>query len=215
MYHVEIRRSFQRAWAFNLDERELRDGLVEPWLRGAVVRMGERDWLPRESSLKILEGPRLKPPDLAHGQGWNRAERTARDVTRGLLERERSAAAGVALVASDDATHAAAAELLGRLGVQVLDWHVLRPRLLSGRAVGGGSPAVLAVAGREVVAGEWLFNAGLAKGALGARAVIAWLGAGAPPAQVAELDPLVLAPASEQASLALAERLRQVGADGA
>jgi hypothetical protein len=210
-YHVEIKRSFQRAWAFNLDERALRDGLVEPWLRGAVVRMGERDWLPRESSLKILEGPRLEPPDLAHGQGWNHAERTALDVTRDLLERARSAGAGVALLASDDSTHAAAADLLAQLGVQVLDWRGLRARLLSGRDADGGT-AVLAVAGRAAVTGGWLFDAGLAKGALGARAVVAWLGSGAPPDEVAELDPLVLEPANARTSAALAERLRQVGA---
>jgi hypothetical protein len=215
MFHVEIRRSFQRAWAFNLDDRALHDGVLEPWLRGALVRMGDRDWLPRESSLRILEGPRIEPPDLAHGQGWNRAERTARDVTRELLERERKGVAGVALVASDGAAHAVGAGLLKELGAQVLDWRALRARLIGGRRPDAGdSPTALLIAGPPAPSGEWLFDAGLAKGALGARAVVAWLGEGTAPPQLGELDPLVLDPASPQARATLEERLRQAASAG-
>ncbi len=84
-YHVEIRRSVRRAWAFNLSEATLRETIVEPWLSGRQVELGDRRWEPRESSLRIIEGVELAPQDLAYGQGWNAAERSGEDVTRRLL----------------------------------------------------------------------------------------------------------------------------------
>ena len=32
----------------------------------------------RESTLRVLEGPRLEGPDLSFGQGWSNAERSSR-----------------------------------------------------------------------------------------------------------------------------------------
>lgn len=84
-FHVEVRRSVHRAWAFNLDGETLRRTVLEPWARGAVLRLGDRDWEPSKSSLRVLEGERLHPADLAHGQGWNHASRDGRDVARELL----------------------------------------------------------------------------------------------------------------------------------
>ncbi len=54
-------------------------------MTGRVLRLGDRDWAPSESSLRILEGSRLEGPDLAFGQGWSNAERSSRDVTREVL----------------------------------------------------------------------------------------------------------------------------------
>ncbi len=96
-YHVEIKRGMQRAWAFNLSEAGLRRAVIEPWRQGARARLGDRDWPPGGSTLRILEGPELAPPDLAHGQGPNSAERSAEDVTRRLLA-ELAAAAPAAIV---------------------------------------------------------------------------------------------------------------------
>jgi hypothetical protein len=84
-YHVEIRRGFRRAWSFNFSEETVHADVVNPWLAGRVIELGDREWEPRESSLRIIEGPELSPPDLAHGQGWNAAERSGEDVTRRLL----------------------------------------------------------------------------------------------------------------------------------
>ena len=95
-FHVEIRRSVRRAWAFNLDGDQVRHAVIEPWLAGRTLRLGDRDWLPRDSALRIVEGPELPPQDLAFGRGWGAAERAGEDVTRGLLGEAASARNGSA-----------------------------------------------------------------------------------------------------------------------
>jgi hypothetical protein len=83
-FHVEISGSLEHARVFNLGEAEMRR-IVERWASNRRIELGDREWEPRESSLKILEGRHLDNPDLAFGQGWSNAERTARNVTRGVL----------------------------------------------------------------------------------------------------------------------------------
>ena len=112
-YHVEIRRSLRRAWAFNLDDERVRRGVIEPWLAGRTLRLGDRDWLPRDSALRIVEGPDLPPQRLAFGQGWNAAERSGADVTRRLLgeaANARGAAEGAEIDAIGEALSRALAE---------------------------------------------------------------------------------------------------------
>ena len=84
-YHVQIRRSFRRAWLFNLSEEGLSTAVLEPWIAGRELELGDRRWERRESDLRVIEGPELAPQDLAHGQGWNAAERSGEDATRRLL----------------------------------------------------------------------------------------------------------------------------------
>jgi hypothetical protein len=86
-FHVELRsqRGMRRAWAFNLTRERLTAEVLEPWRVSRKLIFGDREWEPRESELRILEGPAIEPPDLAHGQGPNSAERTARDVTGDVL----------------------------------------------------------------------------------------------------------------------------------
>jgi hypothetical protein len=84
-YHVEIKHSIRRAWAFNLSEERVSADVAGPWLAGQMIELGDREWEPRESSLRIIEGPELAPPDLAYGQGWNAAQQSGEDVTRRLL----------------------------------------------------------------------------------------------------------------------------------
>jgi hypothetical protein len=93
LFHVEISATALRhARVFNLGEEELRGSILEPWMADRTIELGDHEWVPHESSLKILEGPRLEGPDLAVGQGWSNAERSARDVTREVLaEAERNA----------------------------------------------------------------------------------------------------------------------------
>jgi hypothetical protein len=92
-FHVEIKATTMRhARAFNLSQEKLRLSILEPWMADRTIELGDHEWVPHESSLRILEGPRLEGPDLASGQGWSNAERSAREVTREVLaEAERSA----------------------------------------------------------------------------------------------------------------------------
>jgi hypothetical protein len=85
-FHVEISGGINHARAFNLSLEDLRRQILEPWLTDRPLELGEREWPPRESSLRILEGPHLDNPDLSFGQGWSNAERSAKDVTRHVLE---------------------------------------------------------------------------------------------------------------------------------
>jgi hypothetical protein len=85
-FHVEVSSSPHRARAFNLDRAGLWQAILEPWVAGRVFEFGEREWNPRESGLTILEGKAMDPPDLAFGQGWSNALRSARDVTREAMD---------------------------------------------------------------------------------------------------------------------------------
>jgi len=73
-FHVEIRRSYRHARAFNLGYEELVRGVLEPWRRGNVVDFGELEWEPAESTLTVLEGPKMAAADLTMGRGWSNAE---------------------------------------------------------------------------------------------------------------------------------------------
>jgi hypothetical protein len=59
--------------------------VVDAWRAGSCLRLGDRDWLPRDCALRIVEGPELAPQELAFGRGWSAAERSSADVTRRLL----------------------------------------------------------------------------------------------------------------------------------
>ncbi|HWP32694.1 MAG TPA: hypothetical protein VNL97_02995, partial [Solirubrobacterales bacterium] len=85
-FHVELTSPQNRARVFNLSHEELLSSVIEPWLAERPFELAEYEWLPSESSLKILEGKRLGNPDLAVGQGWSNAERSAENVTRRVLE---------------------------------------------------------------------------------------------------------------------------------
>jgi hypothetical protein len=115
-FHIEISASTLRhARAFNLDEEELRRTILEPWMTDRTIELGDHEWIPRESSLKVLEGPRLEPPDLSFGQGWSNAERSAKDVTGEVLaDAERDAPPPPTAVAIDgDSVEEALAALAG------------------------------------------------------------------------------------------------------
>lgn len=189
-YHVEVRRSHHHARVFNLSETELRETVLEPWMHGRPLELGDRKWERRESQLRILEGPALTGPELAYGQGWNRAERTAREVTGELL------AAAAQMVAVLPCTQAAADEATGMLealGLRAIDW---RAALVIGAAS---------------VPDWWLFEAGIALGALGPRAALVQLDGEAPPAPLRELDVLRLDPRAPADLERLRERLRRAG----
>lgn len=84
-FHIEVATGRQHARSFNLTEEELRRTVLDPWLAGRAVLLGDRKWTREESELKVLEGPELSNQDLAFSQGWANAERSAGDVTGAVL----------------------------------------------------------------------------------------------------------------------------------
>jgi hypothetical protein len=213
-FHVEIGRAHRTAREFNLDHDRLRRLVLEPWARGREVRMGDRDWLPAECHLIVLEGPELSGPDLAFGRGWDRAERTGRNVTRELVADAARSASTIAVLAETGSGRDAIMAALGELGLESVDWAEGRGSALAGRGNPSGAHAtqapaavILAVEDGEATA-EWLYEAGVAVGALAGRALVARLGAAATPGSLAGLT--TVEPTGEL-SRALADGLRRVG----
>jgi hypothetical protein len=209
-FHVEISSGFrQRARAFNLDESKLRVEILEPWLRGRRVHLGEKDFEPKDSKLIVLEGPELADADLSLGRGWSNAEKASENVTRRLIEAASAPAMPiVAILAEEDAARAEVAGMLTRLELELAPWDDLRSRILGAPPARGGPgyAAVLALGGSAPSA-SWLFDAGLARGALGGRAVVVQLGEAAIPAQLAGVEVMRLDPGEESSVRALGDRL--------
>jgi hypothetical protein len=208
-FHVEISSGFrQRARAFNLDEAKLRRTILDPWLQGRQISLGDKQWEPRDCKLVVLEGPELADTDLSMGRGWPNAEKTAENVTRRLIEASSAPVKPiVAILAGDESAESEIARMLERLELETTPWAELRSRILNPppRSSGPGYAAVLAVSGQP--AASWLFDAGLARGALGPRAVVAQLGDSAIPAQLAGIDVIRVVPGDQTSIQALASRL--------
>lgn len=209
-FHVEISRGFRRARAFNLDEEKLRATILEPWMHGRVIPLGDKEWEPKDSKLIILEGPELGDADLSMGRGWSNAERGSRNVTRRLVEEAAAPGPGpvVAVLADDASAEGAITGMLERLELVTAPWAELRARILAASGGGPGYAAILAV-GEAEPSTTWLFDAGLARGALGAMAVVVQIGDAAIPSQLAGVEVMRLEPADEASVRALGGRLRR------
>jgi hypothetical protein len=87
-FHIEVGTGRRHARSFNLTEEELGRTVLDPWLSGRAVLLGDRKWSrnDEEARLRVLEGPELSIQDLAFSQGWANAERSAADVTTTVLE---------------------------------------------------------------------------------------------------------------------------------
>jgi hypothetical protein len=209
-FHVEISSGFrQRARAFNLDEAKLRSEILDPWTRGRRIALGDKDWEPRDCKLIILEGPELADTDLSMGRGWANAERASRNVTRRLVDAAASPTAGpVVAVLADGSAGPEVHRMLERLELSTVSWAELRARILGAPAPSGGPgyAAVLVVEG-TAPSPAWLFDAGLARGALGARAVVVQVGDAAIPPQLAGIDVMRIEPGEEPSIRALGDRL--------
>jgi hypothetical protein len=138
-FHVEIGGALNHARAFNLSAGELAETVIAPWLAGHHVLLGEQDWDPRESTLRILEGPHLDTPDLSFGQGWANAERSAEDVTRRELAAAPQPTIPDAFVVESDLPEATVAEMLEGQQAQPVALGQARERL------DGRDPKVAAV----------------------------------------------------------------------
>jgi hypothetical protein len=173
-FHVELRGSGHRAWLFNLDGATLRGGILAAWSSGVAFDAADHTWDPRDTLLRIIESPPLDPAELSYGQGWNAAERRGRDVTRDLLGSPGHRSATV--VSPTRAGYEIGLGLLRELGFSPRDWGPAREALLKGAAPGVEFALVIATA----EPGPWLFDAGLALGALGERAALVADGPDAP-----------------------------------
>ena len=211
-FHVEISTGFrERARAFNLDEARMRAMILDPWMRGQVIQLGEKDWEPRHCSLIILEGPELADADLSMGRGWSKAEKASENVTRRLVDAAAAQISSplVAVLAEDPSAENEVLRILDGLRLETAPWAQLRARILGSAARPGGEPgyaAVLAVGNASPPPG-WLFDAGLARGALGRRAVVVQLGDAGIPAELAGIEVMRLMPGDEASARALRDRL--------
>ncbi len=141
-FHIEVSSGLQRARSFNLGAEELRHTVLEPWLSGRPVLLGDRKWDAEESELRILEGSELSNPELSFGQGWANAERVSEDVTRPLLEaaRDRHGGSGpAALVIETESAVQTVAELASTHHARRVDLGGLAKR------IDGRDPEVAAV----------------------------------------------------------------------
>lgn len=176
-FHVEIRSGHRWAREFNLDEATLRESVLEPWVRNRPVLLGDREWEPSESALRVLDGPELSPSDLAFGRGWGAAERSGRDVARELIAGAGRGASRIAVLAETDGAGASIEDALNDIGLEGVAWS---PRLLRDPEDAPPVAVLLAVESAEPERG-WLYEAGFAVGAVGGRAVVVQLGSTGPP----------------------------------
>jgi hypothetical protein len=223
-FHLELHASgLREAHAFNLSEVALRGQVLDPWLRGETIELGDRRWDPENCRLTVLEGPHLDPADLSYGQGWNNARKRSRDVTATVVAPPASAAP--ATPAPPAASTADAVAVLGpadpmrgfliALGLRPVEWEVVRAELLALAAVAGpAAPAALGATAAVVVLGGDRpppFDLGLALGALGGRAILTRVGETHEAPELGELSAIRLDAGGAAPLHALAQRLRAAG----
>jgi hypothetical protein len=99
-YHLEIGSVIEQVRVIDIDEAELREGVLEPWTTGLPFEFRKRTWKPRESRLTVLTGP--VPAVADSEQAWEALLRAAEDVTRPQLEAAEASAPvrGAAIVAA-------------------------------------------------------------------------------------------------------------------
>jgi hypothetical protein len=131
-FHVEVSAGMHRARVFNLNREDLLAKVIEPWLADRAIAMGDREWVPRKSTLKILEGPEMQGPDLAAGQGWANAERGSENATHRLLAEAPPPHRPDAFVVETDAPEALTAELLAGHEGRAIRWEEARERIDGG-----------------------------------------------------------------------------------
>lgn len=141
-FHIEVSEGIGHARSFNLNAEELQRTVLDPWLSGRSILLGDRKWDPEESKLRILEGSELSNPELSFGQGWANAERGSEDVTGRLLESARDQRGGsgpAALVIETESAVQTVAELASTHQARSVDLESLSERL------DGRDPEVAAV----------------------------------------------------------------------
>src|SRR5262245_18372294 len=176
-----------------------------------VIRLGDQDGETAKSSIKILEGKELATSQIGQGRGWSNAQKISENVTRevfGELTQGQAPGPGeardaggpvqeVAIVADSPGADEGVRLMLGQLEIEPAPWPELRARLLANGGASSGSAAVVLAIETESPPESWLFDAGLARGALGPRAVFAQFGGGPIPAQLTGVDVMRLEPSDQ------------------
>jgi hypothetical protein len=142
-FHIEVATGRQHARSFNLTEEELRRTVLDPWLSGRPVLLGDRRWTRDESELKIFEGPEMSNQDLAFGQGWANALRASEDVTQAVLagatEAQRAGRGPATIVLHTDSAVQTLADIVSGHDTESVPVEEVRER------IDGRDPAVAAV----------------------------------------------------------------------
>jgi hypothetical protein len=142
-FHIELATGRQHARSFNLTDEELRRTVLDPWLAGRPVLLGDKKWKREEAELKILEGPELTNQDLAFSNGWSNAQRSATDVTRDVLgtatEAARAARGPATLVLHTDSAVQTLADIVSGHETETIPVEEARER------IDGRDPKVAAV----------------------------------------------------------------------
>lgn len=106
MFHLEVRQFPSNFCRFNMSEHELHSVVVDPWVRGEWIELGERKWNPQAAKLTVLEGPEIPLDQLTMGRGWRSAQRHGREVTERILSAARETQNVVAKDGTPDPEHA-------------------------------------------------------------------------------------------------------------
>jgi hypothetical protein len=142
-FHIELASGRQHARSFNLTDEELRRTVLDPWLAGRPVLLGDRRWKRDEAELRILEGPELSNQDLAFSNGWSNAQRNAADVTAevlgGATEAARAARGPATLVLHTNSAVQTLADIVSGHETETVPVEEARER------IDGRDPAVAAV----------------------------------------------------------------------
>lgn len=142
-FHIEVATGRRHARSFNLTAEELRRTVLDPWLAGRPVLLGDRKWTRDDSELKILEGPELSVQDLNFGQGWSNAERSSTDVTAtviaGATEEARARRGPATIVLHTDSAVQTVADIVSGHDTESVPIETVRER------IDGRDPAVAAV----------------------------------------------------------------------
>jgi hypothetical protein len=149
-FHIEVSTGRQHARSFNLTDEELRRTVLDPWLAGRPVLLGDRKWTRDDAELKILEGPELSIQDLAFSQGWSNAMRSAGDVTAtvvgGASEAQRASRGPATIVIHSDSAVQTLADIVSGQETESVPVEEIRERI-DGRAPSGA--AVIRVVQRD------------------------------------------------------------------
>jgi len=128
-FHVEVRSPLHHARVFNVGDGEVQQ-ILNFWIAGQTFEFGEQEWEPRESKLTILEGKTLDGPDLAFGQGWSNALRSAENVTRRMMDSaEIHAPLPPVIEVEADSVDAAAAAIASGSSPSPVEWSAARERI--------------------------------------------------------------------------------------
>jgi hypothetical protein len=143
-FHIEVTSGRQHARSFNLTEEELGRTVLDPWLSGRPILLGDRKWTRDDDSrLRILEGPELSMQDLAFSRGWSNAERVSTEVTASVLEAategRRAQRGPAAIVIKTDSPVQTVAEIVSGHETETVSLEAARER------IDGRDPKVAAV----------------------------------------------------------------------